>query len=126
MSFELTGGNCADVTRCLPLVDAIPPIRGKVGAPRRKPTTLLADRGYDSQPLRDELEDRGIDPIIARRNTPNGSGLGRLRWVVERTFAWLHRFKRLHTRYERKAAIHESLLSLACSMICWRRLERCF
>ncbi len=101
MSFELTGGNRADVTQCLALVDGIPPIRGRVGAPRRKPTILLADRGYDSQSLRDELADRGIGAIIARRRTENGSGLGQLRWAIERTFAWLHRFKRLHTRYWR-------------------------
>jgi len=66
---------------------------------------------------------RGITPVIARRGHPHGSGLGRLRWVVERTFAWLHAFKRLRTRYERRADIHEALLSLACSAICLRILH---
>jgi transposase len=41
--------------------------------------------------------------VIARRQTEHGSGLGRHRWVVERTFAWLHNFKRLLVRYERRA-----------------------
>jgi transposase len=49
--------------------------------------------------------------------------LGRWRWVVERTFAWLHQFKRLLVRYERRAELHEALLGLACSLVCFRRLK---
>ena len=52
----------------------------------------------------------------------HGSGLGRHRWVVERGFAWLHSFKRLRTRYERRADIHLGLLQLACALICYRHL----
>lgn len=40
-----TGANAHDVTQLLPLVEAIPPIRGVVGRPRRRPSVLLADRG---------------------------------------------------------------------------------
>ncbi len=47
LAVSLTGGNRNDVTQLLPLVDAIPPIRGLVGRPRRRPGQLLADRGYD-------------------------------------------------------------------------------
>ena len=54
--------------------------------------------------------------------SPHGSGLGRHRWVVERGFAWLHAFKRLRTRYERRADIHLGLLQLACALICYRHL----
>jgi len=61
--------------------------------------------------------------MIARRETGHGSGLGRYRWVVERTFAWLHQFKRLLVRYERRAEMHEALLGLACSLVCFRRLK---
>ncbi|EHK89325.1 transposase, IS4 [Saccharomonospora azurea SZMC 14600] len=50
------------------------------------------------------LRAKGIIPRIARKNTEHGSGLGKVRWVVERTFAWLHQFKRLRTRYEQRAA----------------------
>jgi transposase len=64
----------------------------------------------------------GIVPHIARRSTDHGSGLGTKRWVVERGFAWLHAFKRLRTRYERRADIHQAFLSLACSIICLRAL----
>jgi transposase len=48
----------------------------------------------------------------------HGSGLGKPRWVVERTFAWLHQFKRLRIRYEIRADLHLGLLQLACSIIC--------
>lgn len=69
---------------------------------------------------------RGITPKIARRGTPHGSGLGKTRWVVERTFAWLHQFKRLRVRYEIRADLHLGLLQLACSIICLRRLRTSF
>jgi transposase len=60
------------------------------GRPRRRPDTLLADRGYDSQPHRQALGAHGIRPIIGKRRTEHGSGLGTQRWVVERTLSWLH------------------------------------
>jgi transposase len=44
--------------------------------------------------------------------------------VVERTFAWLHNFRRLRTRWERDASLHRALLTLGCALICWRRLQR--
>ena len=91
----LTGGNRNDVTQLLPLLDAVPPIRGRRGRPRRKPRELFADRGYDHDKYRRLLRARGITPRIARRGVPHGSGLGRHRWVVERGIAWLHAFKRL-------------------------------
>jgi transposase len=89
----------------------------------RRPGELLADRAYDHKPQRRELERRGIAPAIARRNSEHGSGLGRWRWVVERTFAWLHQFKRLLVRYDRRADIHEAFLALACCLVCFRRLR---
>ena len=61
--------------------------------------------------------------MIARRQTEHGSGLGRQRWVVERTFAWLHNRRRLLIRTDRHDDIHEGFLALACCLICWRRLE---
>ena len=91
--------------------------------PLRRPRQLLGDRAYDSDPHRHALRARGIRPRLARRRLPHGSGLGRVRWVVERSFAWLHAFKRLNVRWEYRADIHQALLTLACCLICWRRLE---
>ena len=95
LAWTVTGGNRNDVTQLVPLPERIPPVRGKVGRPRRRPQRVTADRGYDHDKYRRELRRRGIAPEIARRQTQHGSGLGRARWVVERTFAWLHHFKRL-------------------------------
>jgi transposase len=98
-------------------------VRGKVGRPRRRPDRVTADRAYDYPSRRRALRQRGIKAEIARRNTEHGSGLGRYRWVVERTFAWLHQFKRLLIRYDRRADIHEAFLALGCCLVCYRRLR---
>ena len=122
LAVSLTGGNRNDITQLIPLVDAVPPIRGRRGRPRRRPRELFADRGYDHDIYRRQLRQRGITPRIARRGVAHGSGLGRQRWVVERGFAWLHAFKRLRTRYEHRGDIHLGLLQLACALICYRQL----
>jgi transposase len=119
----LTGANAHDVTQLLPLVEAIPPVRGKPGRPRQRPNRVQGDRGYDSQPHRNALRLRGIASSLARRNTEHGSGLGKTRWVVERTLAWLHQFRRLRLRYERREDIHEAFMALGCSLICFNFLN---
>jgi transposase len=116
---QLTAANVNDITQLDALVAALPAIRGRRGRPCRKPAALQGDRGYDSQPHRDRLRAQGIVAIFARRRTPHGSGLGVARWVVERTLAWLHRFRRLTVRYERRADVHEAFLTLGCALICW-------
>lgn len=122
---SLTGGHRNDVTQLLPLIEDLGsrPVAGKPGRPRQKPDRVLADRGYDHDKHRRLLRALGITPVIARRGGSNGSGLGRERWVVERGFAHLHNFRRLRTRYERNPEIHEAFLTLACSILCWRRLQ---
>ncbi|WP_369809389.1 IS5 family transposase [Frankia sp. QA3] len=126
LAATVTGGNRHDVTQLIPLVEAIPPIRGRRGRPCRRPRYLLADRAYDHDAYRRRLTARQITPIIARRGAPHGSGLGRQRWPVERTLGWLHQFRRLRTRWERRVDIHQAFLSLACSIICLRKLQGSF
>ena len=121
-TFILTGANTHDVTQLVPLIDAIPRVRGKRSRPRHRPDEVYADRAYDSEPHRQELRSRGIEPHLATRRTPHGTGLGIFRWVVERTLAWLHQNRRLRTRYERRADIHEAFLSIGCALICWNCL----
>ena len=98
---HLTAANRPDITQLLPLVDAMPGVRGKPGRPVRHVAVVQGDRGYDSERHRDQLRARRWRPLLARRYRPHGSGLGRTRWVVERTLAWLHRYRRLAVRYER-------------------------
>lgn len=122
LAARLSGANRHDITELQPLVEAIPPVRGKRGRPRRWPDRVQGDRAYDSEPHRQWLRRLGIEPVLAKRNTPHGSGLGVYRWVVERTLAWLHQFRRLRIRYERRPELHEAFTSLACALICWRFL----
>jgi len=123
LAISLTGGHRNDVTQLLPLLDGVGPVRGKVGRPRQRAERLLADRGYDHDKYRRELRARGVTPRIARRGSPHGSGLGRERWVVERTFAHLHNLRRLRTRYERDARLHLAFMLLGCAVVCQRRLR---
>ena len=61
---------------------------------------------------------------IARRGVESSAHLGRHRWVVERTVAWLARFRRLTVRYDRRADLHLALTTLACAVICLRQIRR--
>lgn len=117
-----TGGNVPDISMAVELVDAVPPIAGRVGRPRRRFPVLLADKGYDSAGFRAACRQRRIEPIIPQRGRKNIKGLGKLRYVVEQGIALLHQFRRLAVRWERHLDLHEALVSLGCALICWRRL----
>ena len=108
-----------------PTLDAIPTIRsGRRGRPRRRPGKLHADKGYDHQRCRRECRARGIRPRIARRGIDSSQRLGRHRWVVERTHAWLNRFRRLLVRYERRADIFLAFTTLGCALVCLNQIRR--
>jgi hypothetical protein len=119
---SLTGGNRHDITQLVPLLKAVPPMRGRPGHPRRRPRELCADRAYDHNTYRTRLRQHRITPRIARRGTEHGSGLGRLRWVAEAAIAWLHGPRKLRTRWETRDDIHEGFLQLAHCMILARKL----
>ena len=121
-----TAANQHDVTELLSLVNDVPMTQGKVGAPRYRFDELYADRAYDSDPHRQALQEVRTTPQIARRHSGHGSGLGVHRWVVERTLSWLHQFRRLRIRYERRLDIHQAFLTIACIVICHRHLENTF
>jgi transposase len=123
LAVSLTGGNRNDVTQLMPLLQAIPPVRGRRGRPRQRPDALYADCGHDHDKYRHLARARGITPVIARRGTDHGSGLGTYRWVIEQSIALLHWFRRLRIYWEIRDDIHEAFLSLACAIICWRRLR---
>ncbi|MFD8010496.1 IS5 family transposase [Streptomyces sp. NPDC058955] len=124
LAVSLTGGNRNDVTQLMPLLAKVPSVAGLIGRPRRRPDVLLADRGYDHDKYRRLVWAQGIKPMIARRGVLHGSGLGVHRWVVERTIAWLHGFRRLRVRWERRDDIHEAFLGLATCLITHRHVQR--
>ncbi len=117
-----SGANVPDINRALILLDGFPPIAGRPGQPRRRFAALLADKAYSSKAFRQACHERGTEPIIPKPKTPGIKGLGKLRYVVEQTFALLHQFRRLAIRWERRLDIHDALVSLGCILICWRRL----
>ncbi|GAA3074734.1 hypothetical protein GCM10010448_66450 [Streptomyces glomeratus] len=75
-SRPLTGGHRNDVTRLIPLLEAVPPARSKRGRPWRRPDVVLGDRGYDHGKYRRVVFRPGVKPLIARRGTEHGPGLG--------------------------------------------------
>jgi transposase len=120
----LTGANRHDSTVFEALLDAIPPIKRPRGRPRKRPAKLHADKAYDSRRCRQALSRRGIKVRIARKGIERSDRLGRHRWVVERTLAWLGQFRRLTIRYERRQDIHEAFVSLGCALICFKAMQR--
>jgi len=99
------------------------------GRPRQKPERVIADRAYDSDPLRERLKKRSIDLIVPYRDNnrhrryQDGRKLRRYkrRWIVERTNAWLGQFRRLLVRHEHLLSIYRAFFYLACLWITLRR-----
>lgn len=107
-----------------PLVKAIPAVKSRRGPRRRRPAKLHADKGYDFPELRRWLRQRGIAVRIARRGIESTERLGRHRWVIERSIAWLGRYRRLIRRYERHGHHFLAFLILACALVIHRKLTK--
>jgi transposase len=121
---RITGANRHEAVVFEEVIDAVPPIKRPAGHRRRRPDKLHADKAYDIPRCRRALTRRHIKVRIARKGVESKERLGRHRWVVERTMAWLNRFRRLTIRYERRDDIHEAFLSLGCALICFTVLQR--
>ena len=115
-----SGANTSDQTEILPVIIEFPKVTGKKGRPKEHPDEAYADRGYDSATTRLLLRWLGIEPKIAKRRTEHGSGLGTVRWVVERTNAWLKGLRRMRVRWDRLMDVQEAWNALAMSVICFR------
>jgi transposase len=112
-----TAANYPDVKAMESAVDAVPPVRGKPGRPKRRPKEMYADRAFDSAANRVGMRRRSIRPRIAKIRAPQGSGLGKRRRVSQRTLSWLHNFGRLRVRKDHTAAIHQAFFTLVCVII---------
>ncbi len=124
VSVGISGANLHDSQALIPLVKGIPPIRSRRGRRRRRPGKLHADKGYDYDHLRRWLRGRGIRHRIARKGIESPTRMGRHRWTIERTMSWLAGCRRLHRRYECKAEHFLAFTSIACTLICYRRLAK--
>jgi transposase len=128
---SLDAASPAEVTLLEPTLDTVAVGRpGKPGRPRKRPERLIAERGYDSHPLRARWARRGIEPMIPARRShkrathQDGRKLRRYRrrWIVDRTFAWLGHFRRLVVRDERLITTYAGFFHLACALLTLRRV----
>src|SRR5919202_1403017 len=127
LAVQLSAANVHDSKLLEPLVDAVEPIRrrlGQPGRPRKRPAKLHGDKGFDYPHLRQALRQRGITPRMARRGVESSERLGRFRWVVERSLAWIVAFRKLAIRYDRHAATVRAFLHLAGALLCLRYVAR--
>jgi IS5 family transposase len=121
-----TAANVNETTVLERLLDAIPPVRGKRGRPRRRPKKLHADQAYRSRKNQRLLWARRIQSRIARPGVESSEKLGRFRWVVERSIAWLDQMRRLVIHYERRDDIYDAFHQLGCALICFNFLKKTF
>jgi transposase len=123
LAIRTAPANASDHRQIIPLIMGFPKVTGKPGRPKEMPDEAYADRGYDSDTTRWILAWLGIEPHIAKRRTAHGSGLGKIRWVVERTISWLKGLRRLRIRYDRLAVVQDAWDTLAACVICFRLLH---
>lgn len=126
LGVRLTPANTHDSKAFEETLNSIVPIKspaGKRGRRRTRPDKVHADKAYDIPRCRMWLRQHGIRCRIARKGIESNEKLGRYRWVVERTLAWLARYRRLAVRYERLEAMHAAFLHLGCALICLNYLR---
>ena len=110
--FKITGGQVHDSQVANELIQMI----GQAGY-------LIADKGYDSDAIREAARKRCIHPVIPTRRRAKGANIGfdrylyKLRHLIENLFARLKQFRSIATRYEKLARNFKSMLYLACMII---------
>ncbi|MBM7820367.1 transposase [Cellulosimicrobium cellulans] len=119
----VSAANLHDSLAAEPMVRGIPPVKSRRGPRRRRLVKLRADKGYDVERLRSFLRERGITPKIARRGIDSSERLGRHRWKVERTQAWLTGYRRLTIRYERHANLFAAFVALGATITAFKKLQ---
>jgi transposase len=130
LGIRLESASPAEVTLLEPTLATIAVPRSGPGRPRQRPERLIADKAYDSDPLRARLKRRGIELIVPHRRgrkrppTQDGRKLRRYRKrrKVERTFSWLTQFRRLVVRWEHALTMFLAFVHVACLLIALRRL----
>jgi transposase len=124
-----TPGNVRDDTPFIAILDSMPPVRMPVGPPRYRPQRVVGDAAYGQVFIIPQVIQRRVVPLLAPRAAPghpvkHGSGLGRVRYVVERTIAWIGSFRRIERCYERTGQAWQAFNELACCVICAGKLRR--
>jgi transposase len=123
---KTTPANTRDDRLALPLLVEMPAIAGPKGRPRIKPKVLQGDAGYGCAALQAIVKWLGIKPLLAPlgKHSVHGSGLGKTRYVVERTLSWFGNFRRLKLCYEKSGRHFQAFHELAAAILCARRLTQ--
>lgn len=117
--------NQPDAAMALEMLDSIPPCGGRKGRPRSRPRTFQGDGAYGIRAIIAEVLRRRVRSLLApygKARTTHGSGLGKTRYVVERSLSWMSNFRRLKLCYERFGEHFQSFHELAASLICANRI----
>ena len=121
----VSSANRHDVNFMLPLVFcSFPRVGGVPGRPPQMPKVVRADAGYTSQDVLNLFAWCGIQAEIPQRGQDQPAGLGKLRWPIERTIAWLKQYRRIGIRRERQATTFKDFVTLACAIIAYKQLKR--
>jgi transposase len=118
--------NQPDAKLALGMLDAIPPCSGVKGRPQRRPKTFQGDGAYGIKAIIAEVVRRHVRSLLApygKARTEHGSGLGKTRYVVERSLSWMSNFRRLKLCYERFGQHFQAFHELAACLICAKRIE---
>jgi transposase len=129
LAAQLASAQVAESRLALPTLDQVRVAQPR-GRPKQRPGWLVADRGYDSRPLRQ----RGMRVCIPAKRRPAewrprrgrpivaDPGRYRQRWIIERTFAWLGNYRRLLGRWERLLVVYHGFFTVAFLLLCLNRL----
>jgi transposase len=117
-----TPANVRDERPAVEMLDAIPPIQGPRGRPRFRPRAFQGDRGYGFPAVIRAVRARRVVSRLAPRGAEHGSGLGKTRYVVERTLAWFGQCRRLKLCYEKTGVHFQAFHELAAALLCVRRV----
>jgi transposase len=106
-------------------------VPGRRGRPRKRFGKLLGDRAYDARAFRKRLRQRGTIPCIPRRARKGHKPLAKhrgprgykRRFVVERTFSWLNKFRLVAVRYDHTVDAYEAFFTLAMIRIVLRKFR---
>jgi transposase len=118
--------NVPDAKMALAMLDAIPPCSGAKGRPRRRPKAFQGDGAYGIKAVIAAAVRRRVQSLLApygEARTEHGSGLGKTRYVVERSLSWMSNFRRLKLCYERFGEHFQAFHELAACLICANRIE---
>jgi len=119
--------NQPDAELALEMLDAIPPCAGEKGRPRHRPKAFQGDGAYGIHAIVAEVIRRCVDSLLApygKARKSHGSGLGKTRYVVERSLSWMSKLRRLKLCYEREGEHFQAFHELAACLICAGRITK--